>query len=259
MNNSEEQKNLEKVAILIDANNFYNNLKSLKFHNLLDFNYEKFAKFLSKEREIITKRYYKGVIRKELDNPKSQQMVSDQQRLFAKLKEGDWEIEEGSMLKYPEYKKCEGIYLIEREIRNEDDLKEIGKKILSNYKTCYNPIIILTPNFPRFKKFKQKNKENLKPSQGIYVISNKWREKGVDVKIAIDMVMLAYRGSCDSIILVSNDSDLLPAVKAVKDIGKEVEYIGFEKTYSISLLGASDRKKLLTEEELKNFLPPTLI
>lgn len=49
-------------------------------------------------------------------------------------------------------------------------------------------------------------------------------EKGIDVRIAIDMVSLAYTQAYDVAILVSNDADLVPAVEKVKDLGKHVEY-----------------------------------
>ena len=50
-----------------------------------------------------------------------------------------------------------------------------------------------------------------------------WREKGVDVKIATDMVSLAYRDLYDAAILVSGDGDLAPAVQEIRRIGRIVE------------------------------------
>ena len=41
-------------------------------------------------------------------------------------------------------------------------------------------------------------------------------EKGTDVNIALQMIDDAYQGLCDRIILVSGDSDLVPAIKLVK-------------------------------------------
>jgi 6-hydroxy-3-succinoylpyridine 3-monooxygenase len=41
-------------------------------------------------------------------------------------------------------------------------------------------------------------------------------EKGTDVNIALQMLDDAYQGACDRIILVSGDSDLVPAVKLIK-------------------------------------------
>ncbi len=51
----------------------------------------------------------------------------------------------------------------------------------------------------------------------------RWYEKGVDVKIATDMVAMAYSGEYDVAILVSGDSDLVPAVHEVRRIGRAVE------------------------------------
>ncbi len=51
----------------------------------------------------------------------------------------------------------------------------------------------------------------------------RWYEKGVDVKIATDMVALAYAGEYDVAILVSGDGDLAPAVHEVRRLGRRVE------------------------------------
>lgn len=64
---------------------------------------------------------------------------------------------------------------------------------------------------------------------GVYVIKyNQLREKGVDVKIALDMVMGAYQDEYDDAYLISSDTDLISAVGIVRDFfGKRVVYIGF--------------------------------
>lgn len=51
----------------------------------------------------------------------------------------------------------------------------------------------------------------------------RWYEKGVDVKIATDMVALAYAGEYDVAVLVSGDGDLAPAVHEICRIGRRVE------------------------------------
>ncbi len=51
----------------------------------------------------------------------------------------------------------------------------------------------------------------------------RWYEKGVDVKIATDMVAMAYAGEYDVVILVSGDGDLAPAVHEVRRLGRRVE------------------------------------
>ena len=68
----------EKIAILIDGNNFFKGLErsiALKNLNLDEFDYEQFILFLAQERSIAIKRFYKGVIRKEIGNTKSQGIV----------------------------------------------------------------------------------------------------------------------------------------------------------------------------------------
>lgn len=49
------------------------------------------------------------------------------------------------------------------------------------------------------------------------------REKGIDVMIAIDMVMGAVRDEYDVAVLVSADTDLVPAIEAVLNLGKRAE------------------------------------
>jgi uncharacterized LabA/DUF88 family protein len=60
-------------------------------------------------------------------------------------------------------------------------------------------------------------------------------EKGVDVKLAIDLIVNAYRDNYDVAILVSNDADFIPAIEEVKNIGKIVINISFPKTKSYHL------------------------
>ena len=50
-------------------------------------------------------------------------------------------------------------------------------------------------------------------------------QKGVDIQIAIDMVKLAASDRIDKAILISGDSDLVPAVRAVQDLNVLVELV----------------------------------
>ncbi len=43
-------------------------------------------------------------------------------------------------------------------------------------------------------------------------------EKGIDVAIAVDMVRLAMEQAYDAAILVSSDTDLMPAIEAIIDL-----------------------------------------
>lgn len=54
-------------------------------------------------------------------------------------------------------------------------------------------------------------------------------EKGVDVSIAVDIVLGNYK----TIFLLSSDTDLLPAIKKAKEIGRRVIYVGAEKFWPV--------------------------
>ena len=81
------------------------------------------------------------------------------------------------------------------------------------------------------------------------------REKGVDVQIAVDLVVGAYENIYDAALLVSSDTDLIPAIKTVKKKGKKLEYIGFSRSPSYGLIKNSTLTKTLAKEDLEQFLP----
>ncbi len=56
-----------------------------------------------------------------------------------------------------------------------------------------------------------------------------YHEKGVDVKIAVDMLAATYENLCDTICLVSSDTDLIPAVHKAREKGREVVYVGLSQ------------------------------
>lgn len=68
-------------------------------------------------------------------------------------------------------------------------------------------------------------------------------EKKVDIKIAIDMISLAYENAYDTAVLVSGDGDFIPVVKKLKEMNKFVEIWGFK--YSTA-------NALMEEVELEN-------
>jgi uncharacterized LabA/DUF88 family protein len=84
-------------------------------------------------------------------------------------------------------------------------------------------------------------------------ISNKkivFKEKGVDVKIAVDMVSMACDKAVDTIILCSSDSDLQPAIKEVQRRNVEVVYLGFELNPNKGLTATTNRTILFRNAEI---------
>lgn len=81
-----------------------------------------------------------------------------------------------------------------------------------------------------------------------------FHEKGVDVNMAVDILVAAYENLCDHIILISSDTDLLPAIKKAKEKGKTVEYIGFSHGPSLALVANCTESRLLKVEDLLPFI-----
>ncbi len=85
-------------------------------------------------------------------------------------------------------------------------------------------------------------------SDGVY------HEKGVDVHLAVDMLIAAYENEADRIIIVSSDTDLEPAIKKVKEKGKIVEYVGFSHKASVAMVRFCTESTLLKKEDLLPFI-----
>lgn len=81
----------------------------------------------------------------------------------------------------------------------------------------------------------------------------RFHEKGVDVNIAVDILVAAYENLCDRIIVVSSDTDLLPAIKKAKEKGKTVEYVGFSYQPSLAMIANCSESTLLKKEDLAVF------
>lgn len=86
-------------------------------------------------------------------------------------------------------------------------------------------------------------------NQGIF------HEKGVDVHIAADLLRGAYKDTYDTAILVSSDTDLIPAIQYVREEGKKLEYIGFAHRPSHGLIKNATFTKTLSKDDLEQFLP----
>jgi len=91
--------------------------------------------------------------------------------------------------------------------------------------------------------------------QSQYVKTNKnskivFREKGVDVKIAVDLITAACDKKIKTAILCSSDSDLQPAIKEIKNRGVKVIYVGFEIKPNKGLMYTANRAILIRNSEV---------
>lgn len=176
-----------KIAVFIDGSNFYSKLKSLQIQHTSKFDYNRFILHLTKSITPVYIGYYVGQVRIEKDNPKSEILYANQQKLFAHLQS-------------------------------------------------------TIPNFNIIR-------GHIQNFSGIY------KEKGVDVRLALDIYKLGNENTYDKGILISSDSDLIPAVRMVQNQGKEIEYIGFSHNSSIALFKECKTKRLLTYEDLVPYAP----
>src|SRR3972149_8069504 len=83
--------------------------------------------------------------------------------------------------------------------------------------------------------------------------SGRIREKGTDVKIGVDLVIGAADNLYDTAILVSSDTDLVPAVQYIKYKGKKLEYVGFSHAPSLGMQKYADFSILLLPEDINKF------
>jgi len=96
-----------------------------------------------------------------------------------------------------------------------------------------------------------------------------YHEKGVDVQIAVEMIRFARQDKYDTAYLISSDTDLVPAVREVKDLGKEIVYVGVKSIpmgntentkkknvfgVSYGLLDTASDVKLVEKEDVRPFL-----
>jgi uncharacterized LabA/DUF88 family protein len=96
--------------------------------------------------------------------------------------------------------------------------------------------------------------------QGLTVITGflmehdgKYYEKGVDVRIALDIATGAYEKQYDEAVLISSDTDLLPAVQKAQASGRPVHYVGFSHQPSLALISRCATSRLLTEKDINTY------
>ena len=78
----------------------------------------------------------------------------------------------------------------------------------------------------------------------------RYQEKGVDVGIAVNMVKDALMNNVDRIILVSSDTDLIPAILCAKRADKNVTYVGFSKRLTRALVNECDAIQVFRDDEI---------
>src|SRR3989344_5983947 len=97
--------------------------------------------------------------------------------------------------------------------------------------------------------------------------TERMREKGIDVKIATDLLVGAFDDKYDTAIVVSSDADLVPAIDWVRNRKKKkVEYIGFSIPDMVSpekstkplmmMFSKTDVQRVFSDAEMRKFIKP---
>ncbi len=86
----------------------------------------------------------------------------------------------------------------------------------------------------------------------------KYFEKGVDVRLAVDIVTMAQAKKYDTGIVISSDTDLIPAIQAAQNHKREIVHVGFEHQPSLALIRYANRSHLVTRKEAEQFTKPSL-
>ena len=175
----------EVVAVYIDGGNTYRRLKDLNIPEKSNrFDFSSFITYLVGDRELISKRYYVGIVRNIKGTEKEEYMVKKQQTFLNGLVIDGFDVKKGKIMY--------------------DD--------------------------------------------------GKIREKGVDVKLSLDLVVGAVDNLYDTAIVISSDTDIIPAIKYV--IGaknKKVEYVGFGINPSLGMVNESSTSRIFSNIDLLQF------
>ena len=82
------------------------------------------------------------------------------------------------------------------------------------------------------------------------------RQKGVDVKLAVDMLMHAMARNAHQFTLLSGDRDFEPLAKAIVNSGRKMHVWAAQKSASKELLAAADVRSIMTATQLASTYTP---
>ncbi len=81
----------------------------------------------------------------------------------------------------------------------------------------------------------------------------RYREKGVDVSLAVAMVALACDSKLEKAYLVASDSDYQPAVAEIRKRKKKVVYVGFEVNPNLGLIAKTNDRIIISDADVLKY------
>jgi len=179
----------DRAIIFIDGSNWYHSLKNAGITGSGELDYPKICrKLVGPARQWIATRYYVGRVNQE-EAPK---LYADQRIFFSRLCAADSRI-------------TAHFGRLETRLTHNKAAEEL-KHYLANLSIRIDPTVY----------------HDLVALAGRHRNVRVTGEKAVDVKLAVDMVVMAERGEYDTAYLLTADGDFTPAVEAVRQLGKRV-------------------------------------
>lgn len=97
-----------------------------------------------------------------------------------------------------------------------------------------------------------------KPCSKCGAINERLMEKGVDVRLAIDLFETSLNKNIKEIAVASSDTDICPAYHKIQKRGTKINYICFQSFRNMAVSSATNRTLCITQEILKKYLKQPL-
>ena len=138
-------------------------------------------------------------------------------------------------------RKITGAWYYNAPIKGQPTLNHDHQKMMSRLESIPNTVV------------RRCSRQNVNPAQ-----QGNYKMKMDDVWLCVDMVHETHTNKFDTIILISGDGDMKPAVEMVKSLGKNVEVVGFTDRLSYSLVNCCNSCKILGKKMIKKHFLKTV-
>ena len=132
-----------------------------------------------------------------------------------------------------------------KEIDSDEDLLKRTQKMIDHKRRWSGFLSNQGVNFINAGNLKIRNKAGQGEEADLTFV-----EKGIDVKMAVDIVEDAYNKRVDNAVIWSSDSDLQPAMLAGHNTGVKMTYLCHEERINDVLAGTADETKTINIDQI---------